>query len=78
MDLQLTWHKPVELKESPVGSDLIYEINLGRIPEEPGVYVFIRKFGKNQNPLYIGKAKKLEIAGKTTPQLRQADEEDSE
>jgi hypothetical protein len=61
MELQLIWHKPVRLKDSRPDSDLIYEIDLERIPETPGVYIFIRKYGKNQNPLYIGKAKNLKM-----------------
>jgi hypothetical protein len=61
MDLHVRWHKPVALKEIRAGSNtpLIYDIDLDRIPEEPGVYVFIRKYGTNQNPLYVGKAKNL-------------------
>ena len=59
MELQLIWHKPVKLKESRADSDYIYEIDLDRIPDEPGVYIFIRKYGVNQNALYIGKAKNL-------------------
>jgi hypothetical protein len=59
MELQLIWHKPVKLKESRPDSDSIYEIDLDRIPETPGVYIFIRQFGNNKNALYIGKAKNL-------------------
>jgi len=56
MDLHVRWHKPVALKEIRAGSDtpLIYDIDFDRIPETPGIYIFIRKYGKNQNPLYIG------------------------
>ena len=61
MDLHVRWHKPVALKEIREGSNtpLIYDIELDRIPDEPGVYIFIRKYGMNQNVLYIGKTKKL-------------------
>jgi len=64
MDLHVTWHKPVELRESSA-DDLIYEIDLDRVPEKAGVYVFIRKFGRNQNPLYVGKAKNLKSRVRT-------------
>jgi hypothetical protein len=61
MDLHVRWHKPIALKEIRPGSDtpLIYDIDLDRIPEAPGAYIFIRKYGENQYPLYIGKAKNL-------------------
>lgn len=65
MDLQIQWHKPVKLRESPADSDLIYETDLERIPRKPGVYVFTRKFGSKRSPLYVDKAKNLRSRVKT-------------
>src|ERR1039457_1505995 len=59
MDLKVIWHKPVRLRESGADSDLIYEIDLSKIPDKAGVYVFVRKFGSKRNPLYVGRAKNL-------------------
>ncbi len=57
MDLKLIWHKPIKLKESK--ANLIYELDLDRVPSKPGVYIFMRSFGRKRSALYIGKASKL-------------------
>jgi hypothetical protein len=59
MELKLVWHKPVALREAEARTNLLYELDLEKIPATPGVYIFMRTFGKNQNPLYVGKAKNL-------------------
>lgn len=59
MDLRVTWHKPVKLRKSRPGSTYIYELDQDSIPDKPGVYIFMRRFGKNLNPLYVGKAQNL-------------------
>lgn len=59
MDLRVTWHKPVKLRKSRPGSTYIYELDLDNVPDKPGVYIFMRKFGNNLNPLYVGKAQNL-------------------
>ncbi len=59
MDLNLIWHKPVNLRAADPRSSMIYEIDLDKLPRKPGVYIFIRKFGENSRALYIGKANRL-------------------
>jgi hypothetical protein len=59
MELKVIWHKPVRLRDSRADANGIYEIDLHKIPEKPGIYIFMRVFGKKQNPLYIGKARRL-------------------
>ena len=61
MELELRWKKPLHLID---GSEwqMIYcldEDDEDSIPEEPGIYVFGRKFGDSFVPLYIGQAKNL-------------------
>jgi hypothetical protein len=59
MDLRVTWHKPVRLRKSPAHTTLIYGLDMDSAPAKPGVYIFMRKFGNNLNPLYVGKALNL-------------------
>ena len=61
MRLELQLYKPVSLRDGR-RDGLIYTItdeDLNRIPDEPGIYVFARKFGEIIAPLYIGQAKEL-------------------
>jgi excinuclease UvrABC nuclease subunit len=56
MELNVVWHAPLALRRS---DERIYDVDLESIPAEPGVYVFMRVFGKKHNPLYVGKAENL-------------------
>ena len=58
MDIIAQWHKPLSLRDGWRDS-LIYACDLGRVPEEPGIYVFARRFGDTICPLYIGKSVNL-------------------
>jgi hypothetical protein len=56
MKITITWHKPIRLR-SGVKENLIYACDeLDRIPEKAGIYIFARKFGQSQIPLYVGQA----------------------
>lgn len=59
MHLKLIWHKPLKMNEPRADRNLIYEVDLKRVPSVAGVYIFMRTFGKQMNPLYIGKATNL-------------------
>jgi|ERR1700722_9144209 hypothetical protein len=61
MDLRLTWHKPVQLRKARAGSTFIYDLDLSNAPSKPGVYIFMRRFGKRLSPLYVGKAGNLKV-----------------
>jgi hypothetical protein len=56
MELNVLWHRPLTLTRS---EDQIYALDLDSVPDDPGVYVFMRVFGKNHHPLYVGKAENL-------------------
>jgi hypothetical protein len=59
MKIAVRWQDPVELHD---GShlNLIYScLDLECIPNNPGVYVFARKFGAAIAPLYVGQALSL-------------------
>jgi hypothetical protein len=56
MELNVSWHPPLSLTRC---EEQIYTIDLDSIPEGPGVYVFMRVFGRNRYPLYVGKAENL-------------------
>lgn len=58
MQIEATWSQPITLKKGPSGG-LIYELNLEELPEEPGVYVFGRKYGNRVAPIYIGETLSL-------------------
>ena len=59
MHLNVKWHKPMKLRKCKDTSTSIYELDLQNVPTTSGVYVFVRKFGKDLKPLYIGKALNL-------------------
>ena len=53
MDLELSWQKGLDLKDDAV--------DLKSVPTEPGIYVFFRSHGGNQEALYVGKAVNLRV-----------------
>tara|TARA_B100000315_G_C14539513_1_gene570149 strand:- start:493 stop:963 length:471 start_codon:yes stop_codon:yes gene_type:complete len=60
MKLHVEWNRLVQLKDAQ-WKNLIYEIDLEKLPRSPGVYVFGRKWGNSFEALYIGKAKDIRI-----------------
>ena len=64
MKLTLEWQPALNLTD---GSDcgLIYQVNPVRVPEDPGIYVFARKYGTGIEALYVGKANNLRSRIKT-------------
>lgn len=58
MDLQLRWSRPVRLLDG-ASKNLIYTVDLDRIPKGAGVYVFCRRHGKAWDYLYVGQATRL-------------------
>lgn len=61
MKLQLEWGKPISLrksrrKEPRRKKNSIYTIDTKTLPDNPGVYVFGRRFGKSFEALYVGQA----------------------
>ena len=59
MDLEIRWLRPLKLRDGH-RLGLIYHVpEQEAIPEEPGIYVFARKYGNAVVPLYIGQAEDL-------------------
>jgi hypothetical protein len=57
MKLKLEWGKPLYLK-APKNS-ISYSFDLSKLPDRPGIYIFGRKYGKQIEALYVGKAGRL-------------------
>jgi hypothetical protein len=66
MKITIEWGSPLRLKDGR-RDNLIYTVSLEKLPDEPGVYVFGRRFGKSLEALYVGKANR--IRGRVKGQL---------
>lgn len=66
MKLQLEWAGPVRLKDAS-RENLIYSIDLTKLPRVAGIYVFGRRWGRDFEALYVGKANS--IRGRVRGQL---------
>ena len=56
--LQLEWGRPVKLKQVKKNS-IGYDVDLTKITNRAGVYIFGRRYGSNFEALYVGKAGNL-------------------
>jgi len=66
MKLQVEWMRPIPLKDA-TPQNLIYSVGLDKLPTSAGVYVFGRRWGKQFEALYVGKANR--IRGRVKGQL---------
>jgi hypothetical protein len=67
MEINIFWHKPIQLEDGE-RNNLIYDIaNLDRFEEIPGVYMFCRSYNGELSPLYIGKA--IDLASRIRQQF---------
>lgn len=66
MKLGVEWSSSIKLKDA-TNDNLIYKLDLDRMPRAAGVYVFGRKWGGQFEALYVGKAGK--IRGRIKSQL---------
>lgn len=55
MKLSVEWTRPIPLKDA-TRQNLIYSVELDRLPSVSGVYVFGRRWGSQFEALYVGKA----------------------
>ena len=55
MDLQLKWHRPLSLWDDSANNG-IYTTDLDKLPDTPGIYIFLRIHGSTHEALYVGKA----------------------
>ncbi len=56
MQVQVEWMSRITLKKS-TNPNLIYDMDLDKVPRCAGIYVFGRQFGKCYQALYIGRTK---------------------
>lgn len=66
MRLQVRWSRPVNLRDG-TKENLIYTVELAKLPQAAGVYVLGRRWGKEFEALYVGKAGQL--SGRVKSQL---------
>lgn len=59
MRIDVTWDKPIRLKDGSKLNQVYYCPSLDRISNKAGVYVFARSFGAVVAPLYVGQASRL-------------------
>ena len=61
--IRLKWLREILLREIPLrrdtGENLMYSADWSKLPEASGVYVFGRRYGKDFEALYVGKATRL-------------------
>jgi hypothetical protein len=71
MHLQLEWTRRLPLRDGrKIG--LLYAVDLEKVPNKPGVYIFGRTFGRSFEALYVGKARNLRrrVAGQLKNNVR--------
>ena len=66
MKLQVEWARPAKLRDAS-RENMIYSVDLSRLPTDPGVYVFGRRWGDGFEALYVGKANR--VRGRVKEQL---------
>jgi hypothetical protein len=65
MKLNIEWSRPISLRYNSKTDE--FAVALDKIPTDAGVYVFGRKYGRNFEALYVGKAGR--IRGRVKGQL---------
>jgi hypothetical protein len=55
MKLCIEWSRPIPLRDAR-SENLIYTLDLEKLHREPGIYIFGRRYGKQFEALYVGKA----------------------
>ena len=55
MDLHVEWGRAIQLKDA-TEDNMIYGLDLGKVPPRAGVYIFGRRWGSQFEALYVGKA----------------------
>lgn len=58
MNLHIEWNRPVPLRDGN-SQNLIYVLDLEKVPTEAGIYIFGRRFGDQFEALYVGKAENV-------------------
>lgn len=58
MDLQIEWGRQVQLTDASK-DNMIYGLDLAKVTTSAGVYIFGRRWGKQFEALYVGKARNI-------------------
>jgi hypothetical protein len=66
MKLQIEWLRPISLNDA-ADPNLIYAVEIERLPPAPGIYIFGRLWGNQFEALYVGKASR--VRGRIKKQL---------
>lgn len=56
MKLEIEWQRYIPLKYVRSGGIGTYEVDLDKFPQEPGIYIFARKWSNSYEALYIGQS----------------------
>lgn len=64
MNIEVVWSQPIPMKRTRSAG---YSVDLVRVPEASGVYVYGRRWGEGFEALYVGKA--LDIRSRINSQL---------
>jgi hypothetical protein len=58
MQVRINWSKRLAMKDGS-RKNFIYDLDLEKISDNAGIYIFCRKFHKTTEALYVGKATRL-------------------
>lgn len=58
MELFIEWERPSTLRDASE-QNMIYDLDLDRLPSDAGIYIFGRRWGDNFEALYVGKAQNV-------------------
>ena len=58
MNLHVEWGRTIQLRDASK-QKMIYSLDLGKVPQPAGVYIFGRRWGAQFEALYVGKAGKI-------------------
>lgn len=58
MKLRVEWSRPISLKDASK-DNLIYGLDLSKVTDRPGVYIFGRQWGSGFEALYVGRAQNV-------------------
>lgn len=70
MKLFIEWGSPIPLRDG-TKQNLIYTVDLKKLPQVAGLYILGRQWGKEFEALYVGKA--VGIRGRVKNQLTTCD-----
>jgi hypothetical protein len=59
MNLEIEWGAPIAMRDA-TRENLIYKVDLAKLPSVPGIYIMGRRFGKTFEALYVGRAQNIQ------------------